>query len=388
MGDSDGEESESSRKDADRCVVLYRCCNKEYNSVKCQQCKSRFHLSCAKRLAYVKLGRDGKAANCCGGNPVECDGSAGLQRSTSETGSNRQSLKTENDVLKAENLLLRQLVEEMKDKNMILKENKVLLEAKVVALEQTLVRGNTDRQTSKPNPTLPSAITYASATGGGTATKNNKNTKGEGNTKHSKNENSKGMTGHPGDPKASSMGLEHGGARDGANLSGNLARIQERVMADVIHLEKDLGRVSSDPEANKNVGRRAVVVEDSFGLQRHQKKRVKKRLGTHEQSPEENSSGFSGGDRKVWLYVYRVRRHVTPNIIMEYIKKKPEFISLEVGVRELPSDPNKLKCFVVTAPLSLKDKMYDSDFWPQNVGVRRFDFNKHRDFLQTAGDFL
>lgn len=126
---------------------------------------------------------------------------------------------------------------------------------------------------------------------------------------------------------------------------------------------------------------------DGFIIPRKRWHSQKKRLGTSEQ-PTADEGAFTGADRKVWLYIYRVMRHVTAEKIMDYIKEKPTFNSVPVQVRELPSEYNKLKCFVVTAPLKYKDQMYESSFWPQNVGIKRFKFDKHREFLQTGGDFL
>ncbi|CAG9770267.1 unnamed protein product [Ceutorhynchus assimilis] len=86
------------------------------------------------------------------------------------------------------------------------------------------------------------------------------------------------------------------------------------------------------------------------------RRRYKKRLGNAQ--PLTNSN-FVGGDRKVWLYLYRVKRECDENAILRYIKTKDGFENLLITVRELPTDQNKLKCFVVTAPLQKKDTMYD-----------------------------
>lgn len=91
----------------------------------------------------------------------------------------------------------------------------------------------------------------------------------------------------------------------------------------------------------------------------------------------------------VWLYVYRVKRECKEGDIVNYIKKHVGFNDVPITVRELPSEQNKLKCFVVTAPIQKKDQMYDPEFWPRFVGVKRFDFKKHKTFLESsAGDFL
>jgi len=42
-----------------------------------------------------------------------------------------------------------------------------------------------------------------------------------------------------------------------------------------------------------------------------------------------------------------------------------------------------MKSFVVIAPLHNKDDLYDTSFWSNNVGIRRFDFVKNKEFLKT-----
>ncbi|KAG5900191.1 hypothetical protein JTB14_035335 [Gonioctena quinquepunctata] len=115
-------------------------------------------------------------------------------------------------------------------------------------------------------------------------------------------------------------------------------------------------------EANKEQSLSGNPNSDSgFIQQRHQRKRYKKTLGTAESTKE----GFSGEDKKVWLYVYRVKQHVTEDMIMKYIKGKEKFENEAVGVKEIPSDPGRLKRFAVHASLEFKDLMYDISFWPR-----------------------
>ncbi|KAG5897729.1 hypothetical protein JTB14_009614 [Gonioctena quinquepunctata] len=123
--------------------------------------------------------------------------------------------------------------------------------------------------------------------------------------------------------------------------------------------------------------------DSGFIQQRHQRKRYKKTLGTAESTKE----GFSGEDKKVWLYVYRVKQHVTEDMIMKYIKGKEKFENEAVGVKEIPSDPGRLKRFAVHASLEFKDSMYDISFWPRGVGIKRLNFTKHPDIFQQGGNF-
>ena len=95
---------------------------------------------------------------------------------------------------------------------------------------------------------------------------------------------------------------------------------------------------------------------------------------------------FGGVEKRVWLYLYRIQNSATDIKIKKYIKEKEKFKEQNVIVKEIPGEPSKYKRFVVTAPFSAKDDLYEPDFWPENVGVKRFDFTRHREFLKNNAD--
>lgn len=107
------------------------------------------------------------------------------------------------------------------------------------------------------------------------------------------------------------------------------------------------------------------------------------------QEVRDKQNGFAGADRKVWLYLYRIKTHVTSDMILNFLKNKEEFDVSQVSAREIPSESGRLKRFVVTVPFSCKEAVYNPNFWPENVGIKRFDFKKHQGFLNNEGaDFL
>lgn len=112
----------------------------------------------------------------------------------------------------------------------------------------------------------------------------------------------------------------------------------------------------------------------------------KKALGTGEEEDEVDSSGFSGIEKKVWLYIYRCKSSCKAEDIKGYISRKPGFEKIIVGVNELVTGDSKNKCFVVSGPFQKKEEMYRPNFWPRNVGFKRFDFKKFKEYNQ--GDFL
>ncbi|XP_045468263.1 uncharacterized protein LOC123676430 [Harmonia axyridis] len=137
-------------------------------------------------------------------------------------------------------------------------------------------------------------------------------------------------------------------------------------------------------DARSNINKQEIVEdkpesqiqEKEFKKVTYRKRRPKKNLGTAEISEDETKNGFSGGERKVWLYIYRVNRVTTEKEIIDYITNKPGFDKYTTNVEEIPSGEDQLKRFLVTAPLIKKDIMYQPEFWPKNVGVKRFDFEK------------
>lgn len=60
----------------------------------------------------------------------------------------------------------------------------------------------------------------------------------------------------------------------------------------------------------------------------------------------------------------------------------------EIEVKELDGDPRLNKRFLVSAPFSKKDIMYDPSFWPEGVGVKRFEFTRHKEFMNKIAFFL
>lgn len=59
-----------------------------------------------------------------------------------------------------------------------------------------------------------------------------------------------------------------------------------------------------------------------------------------------------------------VNRNTTTNMIEDYILTKEGFDKQTIMVKEIPSEENSLKRFVLTAPIAKKDEMYKPEFWP------------------------
>ena len=140
-------------------------------------------------------------------------------------------------------------------------------------------------------------------------------------------------------------------------------------------------------QAKETMGKLINMEQDNWKqVTRPQRRRYtnQKRLGTAEVNED-----FRGAGKKVWIYLYRIQNNATEQKIIEYIKKQDGFENERVTVKEIPDAKSQLKKFVLTASFKKKDQLYDTAFWPANVGIRRFDFEIHRDFLRSeAANFL
>lgn len=153
------------------------------------------------------------------------------------------------------------------------------------------------------------------------------------------------------------------------------------------------------PKSNNNIGNKSVVSPivseitanvldgtDSNAAKiaaNGNNKRRRKNLGTG--SADLN---FEGGDRRAWIYLNRVKRTATEDIITNFVKQKDGFETAEITVKEIPTAEDRLKTFLVIGPLQKRNELYNNEFWPKNVGVKRFHFDKHKDFLSEHPDLF
>lgn len=119
-------------------------------------------------------------------------------------------------------------------------------------------------------------------------------------------------------------------------------------------------------------------MKEKANIKNKNNQRRKLILGTGEISQEQKEYGFSGVDKNDWLNIFRVRNHVTVEMIEIYIKGKYGFETDEIGVTELQST-NSLKQFLIRVYFGRKDELYRTVFWPRGVGIRRFMLGVYED---------
>lgn len=292
-----------------------KCCATKTCKIKvCVQCSSIYHRGCMGKYPNItKLG----------GNKILC---CKISQQVDMTNQNDPEKK----LLMQQITFLQQILEEVRDKNKILQLNNKLLLDKIETLENNDHIKKDVNSASKQNENLQKPPSYSRIT---------------------RSANSQQMASIP------TMQVP---------VRSTVPRNSNRNNADMENVNNQQSSIIKIAEEDNN----------EFKTVTYRKKRPKKNLGTAEVSEDESKNGFSGAERKVWLYVYRVNRVETSKQILEYITKKPGFDEHNTNVEEIPSENGQLKRFLVTAPLSKKEIMYQSEFWPKNVGVKRFNFEK------------
>ena len=311
--------------------VTYKCCkNKQLKTVVCVKCGEAYHTGCQDRAWRDATILTGAKIDCC-----------------------KYELEEENDnhMVKKIEELYRELIVA---KNAEIEAKNQAIKAKDQLINELIAKIDTQKEKIKQ----PSTITYVEAT---TAGKSSANIGVTG----SSNRNNTTAT------KGQSVDKPHD-----ARLQNQYITTQQLQLA--LHEEK-----------TKTTAENLINLEQDGWKQRH-KGPVKsnqrpKTLGT----ANVTNNDFSGAEKKVWLYLYRIKNNATAQKITDYILKQESFKNEKVMVKEIPGESTKLKRFVVTAPFSKKDELYDPGFWPSGVGIKRFDFGRHREFIQEqSADFL
>lgn len=308
-----------------------KCCTTKTCKIKvCVRCFSIYHRGCITRFPNVtKL--SGDKILCCNAN---------------------QQVEVSNQDPEKKNLIqqvrfLQQILDEVRDKNRILQLNNNLLLDKIETLENNENKKNYVNRVKKQNENLQKPSLYSRITRSAI------------------------------NRQVASIPTLQVPVR--SNVHTNVNRENE-VSVNVNNIDVNNQQPSNNEPINEE--------ENDFTIVTYKKKRPKKNLGTAEVSEDERKHGFSGAERKVWLYINRVNRVATEKQILDYIVKKPGFDERNTNVEEIPSGEGQLKRFLVTAPLDKKDIMYRLEFWPKNVGVKRFNFEKNKKFLaERSGNF-
>lgn len=154
---------------------------------------------------------------------------------------------------------------------------------------------------------------------------------------------------------------------------------QEMKMKEIIDLNNDTDSDFQTVNRSRKTKRQPKYA-DIVNKKLESKQKKTKRLGT---GNSEGMEEFKGPEKKAWFFINRVNPKVSEKTVENYIRKKEGFENQEVEVKELQFKIKKgdLKSFMVKVPFERKDQLYNTDFWPKNVGIKRFNFsifNKNR----------
>lgn len=378
-------ESESDLNDKKDETKVFLKCHKstKCSVVVCVNCFQPQHRSCASKNAEII---DSMRIRCCqtadnmGENKNQNTNNLCIPQTmgpcvnTNET--NEMSLKI---------FYLERIVREVSEKNDILKENNRLLLQRINILENistpVLQRdpkqdNNIPRISTYNLNEISSDLQYADVAGFGVKTQKTGGT--EEKLSHA------GVSG-PGCTIGNAGKDQRFQAKDNSRNTAN--QFGDSLKSRNVHLK--IPHLHSANELTTFEMEKSATSELSgdspFVFPAHRRSRGGKRLGN---AQPEADSNFTGGDRRAWLYIYRVNRNCTEDMITDYIKRKEGFQDCSIKAKEIPSESNFLKRFLVIAPLSKKDEMYNPNFWPKFVGVTRFKFDMHKEFLKASGEFF
>ncbi|KAG5886281.1 hypothetical protein JTB14_002775 [Gonioctena quinquepunctata] len=146
---------------------------------------------------------------------------------------------------------------------------------------------------------------------------------------------------------------------------------QNTVLKSLININEDqLTKLPEPPHPNDEIAFKTVSY----------KRNRKVQFGQAEISEYDEINGFVGRDRenkKVWLFISRVKEHVTEDNIKKYLdektKNKGQIYGKEIDTYKKTTDN---KCFEIGINIDFKEDAYSSIFWPRGVAVYKFDFKK------------
>lgn len=342
---SDG--TEQSDNEFFKCCKSKKCANKV-----CVNCLSLFHERCAIKNPNLKVLENGKLI-CCEkpGNIVSSEVNDKLEKKT----------------LLLEIEYLRQLLEETRDKNNILKLNNELLINRINTLEKNNKK-NEDSAVNNRHINKGDALTTVKKTVTGNEETHLYHLQME--QQHKQNKFYSDITKQKSNESAKTPAV--------SNVNRN--RNQNKQTQSAQNTTADVNNIGTGNN---------VADSDSSQFITYRERKSRRQSNKGKTIGTGKTSEFTGPEKKVWIYLYRINRTATEEKIKEYIKNTEGFENDNITVKEIPTAENALRRYVITAPFNKKENLYKPEFWPTGVGVKRFDFARHKEFLTNqAGDFL
>lgn len=342
MAPNESDSEASSQKDGKENGFECVYCGKPVKKfVKCGKCFNIFHESC-----LIKEGNM-KNAKC------KHERLGNYQSSLTEK---EDPVDTEKKILEIENLYLKQLMKEMTEKNQVLMQNNSLLLEKIKILE-----GNKKNE----------EISFAE-----TVKKSNSSINSNVNKTIPIVKDQKPPT------KTSS---NHRNSSDTSKLPHSATMTLNNKTK--YNLEKNINTNTSKMQVYEQENNTAP--EDTSGFITVRSRRNRKGdvgTGIFENSSFKSSKAIKDEkDKKLWLFVSRVHENVKDEDIKTYILSKGKLEENQVYARKLNTrnqEDLNYKCVLVGVPITMKEEIYKSEFWPLGIRYSRFDFTKGQHFLE------
>lgn len=156
---------------------------------------------------------------------------------------------------------------------------------------------------------------------------------------------------------------------------------QQKIMNDIIDLGRDTAGFPSEAESDQD-----------FQMVTYKRTRKYKRpnLGTststHGNEKFEAVKPNNRENRKLWLFISRIKETVQEEDVRAYVAGKGNIALQKVDVKSLhtKSVRSNYKSFMVGVPTDLLDLVYGDEFWPSGVAFSRFDFRRGQHFLEDS----
>lgn len=364
MADTEGrvsECSEESKENSDFAdVIKYACCIKKSCSVcVCVKCFGFYHLSCASRKTMKFVSSNRVMCNQCQQDLCQNSASGGIL-SSQELGAK----------VSIENSLLRELINEVNDKNQVLKQNANLLQDKIKFLEEKIRNLEKNRQqiinsklqqsdqinlSKNVNKTscsnICSMVESNHSTEAANLNFNNKTLEIKGRTTSSKEIETRGI-------KYASMGPAAVNKIAESDVAAGIQQaLSANKMKEIINLDK------GDKEAD---GQWKVV---------EKRKRIRRLSLENRPAPIRGTNrnfNLSVARRMIWLFLSGLSPEITDIQVKEFIKDKVR-PTHDIVCEKMTTRKDKYRsCFKIGIEYEVQDKVMDPELWGTGVSINHF----------------
>lgn len=348
----------------------FKCCVKK--SCKaiyfCVNCEEIYHGSCAKRKNYKFISKS--RIICCATAPATDDNipDANLNLNKEEF----IRMKCKNDELSGQIVLLQKLIDEMSDKNAILKENNRLLIQRVSSLESTTATNFTH---SKDNPKEKhdSSAKDKQQQNSGSYSAILQNNRSD--LCIAKSDN----TGQ------AEMEIDGVGPTPACPKSVNIANVNnERSLG----LQNQPIQMGVSAEMVKSAVNNALALnrkgEDDGFTQVSYKRRMNRNQIQRGSNVDANNGFIASNSSKMWLYIGKAAQSVNTKTIEDYVTRRLSISGEDLIIEQLKTI-GRTNSFKLGITPQEYERINSSQFWPHGIIFRRFNFKRHRDDSKGNG---